>query len=536
MNVLTGRSIIADESSLHGSDEQFQAINPVTCAALSPCYHSATREQVDLAVSLAQSAAPRYRLLSAKRRASFLDAIAQRIDSIVDELVDRACQETGLTETRIRAEVARTTGQLNMFARMVEEGSWVNARIDTAQPDRQPLPRPDIRSLFRPLGPVAVFGASNFPIAFSVAGGDTASALAAGCPVIVKAHPYHPGVSELVGREVMAASRSEKMPEGIFALLFDKGHEVGRRLVQHPMVKAVGFTGSHRGGRSLFNLAADRAEPIPVFAEMSSINPVFLLPAALKCRGPQIAQGIHQSFTMGAGQFCTKPGVVLTDGNISFRNELIRLSSQTPPGWLLHQKIHDGFNESVHTMRRATTVTTLVSSTRSEESPNSVTPVVFETDAMSVINNPSLLDEVFGPATMLVQYRNREEILAVARSLRGQLTASIHAEDAELSEIHELVQILEERAGRLVFNQFPTGVEVGHAVVHGGPYPATTDSRFTSVGAAAIYRFVRPVCYQNFPNSALPKELRFENRLNIRRQVDGQAENCTPDAARLRRQ
>lgn len=522
MKVLKGESLVARDVGINTCRNAFYAVNPASGRKLEPCYQSATSEQVEAAVCLAHEAAVEYRTIPIQRRARFLNAIAVRIESIVDQLVERVQQETGLTDARIRGETARTAAQLRLFSRMVEEGSWVDARIDPSQPERQPQPRPDVRSLFRPLGPVAIFGASNFPLAFSVAGGDTAAALAAGCPVVVKAHPYHPGVSELVGRAIMAACRDESMPDGVFALLFDATHEVGESLVRHRLIKAVGFTGSFRGGRHLFDLASARDEPIPVFAEMGSVNPIFLLPGALASRGPQIAMGLHQSFTMGTGQFCTKPGLVFTNGNEAFRRELTRLVEQTPAGTMLHAGIREGFSECVSRMRSQPGVTLLAESHHKKPRPASIRAILLETRAKALIENAALLEEMFGPATMLVRYESQDELLAAARKLPGQLTATIHAERNERSEVAELVAILEDRAGRLVFNQFPTGVEVGHAMIHGGPYPATTDSRFTSVGAAAIRRFVRPVCYQNFPDDVLPEEIRIDNPLRIHRLVDGQ--------------
>jgi NADP-dependent aldehyde dehydrogenase len=377
--------------------------------------------------------------------------------------------------------------------------------------------------MLRPLGPVAVFGASNFPLAYSVAGGDTASALAAGCPVVVKAHPAHPGVSELVGRAVLEAVEEERMPDGVFAVLFDAGHHVGEALVRHPLIKAVGFTGSLHAGRHFFELAAAREEPIPVYAEMGSVNPVFLLPGALASRGPQIAEVLHQSVTLGTGQFCTKPGLIFTDGNDAFRERLVELARATPAASMLHAGIARGFGQRVQQMREAMGVESLVTAA---EAPTAAAAgaSVLQTTAAALAENPELASEMFGPATLLVQYTNREEMLAAARALPGQLTATIHGDPEELANSADLISILADRAGRMIFNQVPTGVDVGYAIVHGGPYPATTDSRTTSVGAAAIDRFARPVCYQNFPDAALPPALQAANPLGIRRTVDGKLE------------
>ena len=417
-------------------------------------------------------------------------------------LVERVGQETALPEPRIRMETGRTVSQLRMFADIVEDGSWVDARIDPALPERQPLPRADIRSMLQPLGPVAVFGASNFPLAFSVAGGDTASALAAGCPVVVKSHSGHPGTSELVGHAVVAAARATGMPDGVFSLLFDNRRDVGIILVEHPLIQAVGFTGSCKVGRHLFDLAAKRDVPIPVYAEMGSINPIFLLPGAIKSRGTQIAEGLCQSVTMGCGQFCTKPGLVFTDGDDDFREKLGDLIAQHSEGVMLGHRITSGFRESVLHIHGDPRTRAIVDPA-TDLTGNTVRPCLFETDVNDLLECPALAEEMFGPATLLIRYRSMEELLRVARELPGQLTASIHGTEQELAEAGDLVSILTHRAGRLVFNQFPTGVEVGYAMVHGGPYPATTDSRGTSVGATAILRFARPVCYQNAPAAAL---------------------------------
>jgi NADP-dependent aldehyde dehydrogenase len=519
---LSGSALI-DGEEVAGEGESFSAVNPAAEEALSPVYRSATLEQIDRAARAAHEAFSSYRSLAGKQRAGFLRGIAANIDKLTGALVERVNQETALPEARIRSEAARTVNQLRLYASIIEEGSWVDARIETALPDRKLQPRPDLRSMLRPLGPVAVFGASNFPLAYSVAGGDTASALAAGCPVVVKAHPAHPGTSELVGKAIAAAVKSEGIAPGVFSLLFDAGVEVGAALVKHPLIKAVGFTGSLAGGRALFDLAAAREEPIPVYAEMGSINPVFLLPGALAARGSAIAEGLHQAVTSGVGQFCTKPGIVLAGGDEEFRRRLGKLMGETAPGVMLHAGIAKNFARGRERLEAQNAVNTLAK-TSAATSGTVAGAVLYETDVEAFLTNKVLAEEVFGPATLLVRYETMDELLSVARNLPGQLTVAIHGDDQDLLNAAELLSVLETRAGRLVFNQFPPGVEVGDAIVHGGPYPATTDSRSTSVGSRAILRFARPVCYQNFPDAALPVELQVNNPLGIRRFVNGQLE------------
>lgn len=523
MPKLMGQSLIAGTPVSSSSGKEFSAVNPATGETLSPAYRTATADQVDAAAAAAEKAFASYRNVPGKQRAAFLRTAAANIDAIVEDLVDRVRQETALAEPRIRGETARTSNQFRLFASMLEDGSWVDARIETALPDRQPVPRPDLRSMLRPLGPVAVFGASNFPLAYSVGGGDTASALAAGCPVVVKAHPAHPGTSELVGQAVCAAVKSSDLEPGVFSVLFDAGIEVGAALVQHPAIKAVGFTGSISGGRALFDLAAKRPEPIPVYAEMGSVNPIFLLPNALERNGAQIAEGVHQSVTMGLGQFCTKPGIVFTNGHEQFRSRLEQLIQTTPPGPMLHAGIAGNYARGVARLAKHGDVYNL-SNSPTASSGAAASAGLFETDIATFLADDGLAAEVFGPTTLLVRYTTMDELLAVARGMEGQLTATVHGAPSDLIEARELISVLETRAGRLIFNQFPTGVEVGDAIVHGGPYPASSDSRTTSVGSRAILRFVRPVCYQNFPDAALPPELQASNPLCVRRFVDGNLE------------
>ncbi len=454
---------------------------------------------VDRAARAAADAFATYGRLGGKRKGELLRAIAARLEANGEEIVRLANEETSLGVPRLQGELVRTCNQLRMFAALVEEGSWVDARIDHA--------KVDVRSMLRPLGPVAVFGASNFPLAFSVAGGDTASALAAGCPVIVKAHPAHPKTSGLVGRLI-----SEVVPEGVFALV--EGFEAGIELVKHPLIKAVGFTGSRRGGRALMDAAASRPEPIPVFAEMGSVNPVFILPRALRERGVEIAAVLHASVTLGGGQFCTNPGLVLTTHDEKFMSEIASRIAATPPAKMLTPAICDAYRAGLAAFASIATRRAFVDAEGGA--------ALFSTDAQRFLAHRELMDEVFGPSTLIVECDSRERLLEVARALEGQLTVTIHAADGEIAEYRDLLSILETKAGRIVFNGAPTGVEVVPAMVHGGPYPATSDGRSTSVGTRAIERFTRPVAWQNAHDDVLPDELNEANPLGIRRMVDGQ--------------
>jgi 2,5-dioxopentanoate dehydrogenase len=522
---LTGKSIIGFQRGAE-QEETFQGLAPATGEHLLPVYHAASVAEINLAAELAAQAFQSYGRASGKEKAEFLRCIAANIELAAEALVESATQETALPAPRIQSEIGRTANQLRMFAALLEEGSWVDARIDRADPARQPLPKPDVRSLLRPLGPVVVFGASNFPLAFSVAGGDTASALASGCPVIVKAHPAHPATSEIVGLAIQAAARQCSLPEGVFSLLFGAGKEIGALLVKHKAVKAVGFTGSRSGGLALMKAAASRCEPIPFYAEMSSVNPVFILPNALLERGETIASGLQASVTLGAGQFCTNPGLVLTANNEEaqgFAAKLAELMAATPAANMLTQGIAEAYREAVSLRAHHAQVKTIAHKTNRQEGGDcQVGTALFQTDVRSFLANKELSDEVFGPATLLVTHDNREEMLEVARTLEGHLTATIHGTAEDLSDHADLLAILETKVGRLLFNSFPTGVEVCHAMVHGGPFPATSDGRSTSVGTRAIFRFTRAVCYQGFPQEALPDELKNENPLHILRMVDGQ--------------
>ncbi|MCO6476178.1 MAG: aldehyde dehydrogenase (NADP(+)), partial [Phaeodactylibacter sp.] len=403
-------------------------------------------------------------------------------------------------------------------------GWWADVRIDTAQPDREPVPKPDVRQMHLPLGPVGIFGASNFPLAFSVAGGDTASALAAGCPVVVKGHPLHPGTSELVGRAILAAAQKTGMPDGVFSLVQGASNEVGMALVRHPGITAIGFTGSFRGGKAIFDAANRRPAPIPVFAEMGSSNPVFILPGALKERKEKIAQGLAGSLTLGVGQFCTNPGLVVTSGQEDTQDFLQILGGQVKAialGAMLAAGIRNNYLAGIEQLSSFKGVGLVASGSRTE-GENSVPPMVFSTSAATFLGDKTLAEEVFGPSTLNVSAGSKAELLKVAESLDGHLTATIHGTEEELAEYAGLISILERKVGRIIFNGFPTGVEVCPAMMHGGPFPATTAPQTTSVGTAAIRRFARPVCYQDFPQAALPMPLRDDNPLKIWRLVDGE--------------
>lgn len=502
----------------------FRGVNPATGTALEPEFLSATDATVDHAVQAAQAAFASFGASSGKTRGALLRAIADRLESVRESLTERAHLETALPMARLQGELARTTGQLRLFAQVAEDGSWVNARIDRALPDRTPLPRPDLRSMLRPLGPVAVFGASNFPLAFSVAGGDTASALAAGNPVIVKAHPAHPGTSEIAARAIAESVQTQGLPGGIFSLLLDSGTQVGVALVEHPGVKAVGFTGSLAAGRALMDRAAARPEPIPCFTEMSSTNPVFLLPGALHERGAQIARELYGSVTLGAGQFCTKPGLVFLPqfAAPALVPALQELTQQAAPHVLLTAGIARQFAREVSQRAAAAGMKVIASAAAVEHAAGFCAgTTLLLTDITALAAHPGWAEEVFGPTALLVAWDDRSAMLQAARALHGHLTATLIGTPQDLEDFRDLIAILATKVGRLIVNGYPTGVEVSHAMVHGGPYPATSDARFTSVGTQAILRFARPVCYQNFTAALLPEELRDGNPLGLLRMVDG---------------
>ena len=517
---IKGRNIIGFETYSKGL-VGVVAQNPATGEKIGPLFYRATISELNIAVQKAVSAFAEYRKKSGEEKAVFLDEIATQIEALGDTLIDRYVAETALPQERAAGERGRTCGQLRLFAQLLRDGNWVDARIDTALPDRQPLPRPDLRSMERPLGPVGIFGASNFPLAFSVAGGDTASALAAGCPVVFKAHPAHPGTSELVGMAIQKAAIETGMPDGVFSMLHDDSTEIGQALVKHPAIKAVGFTGSFRGGKAIFDSANQRSEPIPVYAEMGSTNPVFMLPKSLAEQADSLAQGYVNSLTLGVGQFCTNPGLLMIQQNGEFVQNVKNKIAEAVGGTMLTPQMKDAFDSGIAGQKQNTEV---VGTGKPADSKNAATPTVLRVDYQTFENNQDLAEEVFGPSSVIVEAQGREEILAAARNLSGHLTATVYGSEEELLEYADLIEILEQKVGRLIINGFPTGVEVCHAMVHGGPFPATTDSRSTSVGTSAITRFTRPVCFQDMPDALLPDELKHDNPLGILRMVNGKFE------------
>ena len=522
---LTGHMLIGQQS-IAGNREAVRGINPATNEALEPAYAGGSAKHVDQACALAWAAFDVYRETTLNVRAELLESIAGEIEALGDELIDRAHAETGLPHARLLGERGRTCQQLRMFARTVRAGEWLDVRVDSALPQRQPLPRADLRQRQIAMGPVAVFGASNFPLAFSVAGGDTASALAAGCPVIVKAHSAHPGTSELIGRAVARAVKACGLPEGVFSLLYGSGREVGIALVTDPRIKAVGFTGSRSGGLALIQAAQARPEPIPVYAEMSSINPVLLFPAALDSRTQALAEGFVASLTLGAGQFCTNPGLVIAlkgpalDRFIAATADVIQ---RTPAQTMLTPGIFSAYESAVNALAENARAN-IAGAGQSGNGPNQCQARVFVTETADFLTDHRLQAEAFGAAALIVQCRSEAEVHQVTEHLEGQLTATLHLDDQDLEQARALLPTLERKAGRLLVNGWPTGVEVCDAMVHGGPFPATSDSRTTSVGTAAILRFLRPVCYQDFPDSLLPDALKQGNPLQLRRLLDGQRE------------
>jgi NADP-dependent aldehyde dehydrogenase len=513
--------MIVAGTMVNGSGTEIRGFDPAAGTTLEPAFRHGDQSHVEAACAAAADAFGPYRATGAHQRAAFLESIATNIEAMAETLVPRAVAETGLPEGRIAGEVGRTCGQLRLFAAVLREGSWNGARIDPAQPDRTPAPRPDIRQREVPLGPVAVFGASNFPLAFSVAGGDTASALAAGCPVVVKAHDAHPGTSELVGRAVTKAVADAGLPAGTFSLLFGSGRGLGTALVTDPRIKAVGFTGSRSGGTALVAAAAARPEPIPVYAEMSSINPVFLLAGALSSRGAELGAAFVASLTMGSGQFCTNPGLVIAvdgpdlDTFVTAAGEALAAAAPTP---MLTPNIAQSYADGVRDLEGAATT---VARGKSADNATSCQAALFSTDAATFLGSEVLQAEVFGASSLVIRCADADEVASVAAKLEGQLTATVHADDSDVTEARRLLPVLELKAGRILFNGWPTGVEVGYAMVHGGPFPATSDSRTTSVGARAIERFLRPVAYQDLPKSLLPNAIADGNPDGIPRRING---------------
>lgn len=498
-----------------------RSVDAATGESLPRAYLEATEEEVDAAAAAAMRAFPTYRALPASRRAEFLDAIAAEIDALDDDFVATVCRETALPPGRIQGERARTSAQMRLFATVLRRGDFHGARIDLPLPHRTPLPRTDIRQCRIGVGPVAVFGASNFPLAFSTAGGDTAAALAAGCPVVFKAHTGHMMTAEAVAHAVLRAAERTGMPQGVFNMVY--GGTVGAWLVKHPAIQAVGFTGSLRGGRALCDLAAARPQPIPVFAEMSSINPVVVLPQALQARGAQVAEELAASVLLGAGQFCTNPGLVIglrSPAFDAFVQRLCRAVDQAAPQTLLNAGGLAHYGHGVQAMLAHRGVVRLAGG---EQAGAQARAQVFKADASLLVQgDPLLQEEIFGPATVVVEVADRPELLRALQALRGQLTATLIGETDELAAAADLVALLQDKVGRVLVNGYPTGVEVCDAMVHGGPYPATSDARGTSVGSLAIDRFLRPVCFQNVPDALLPDALKNSNPLGIERLVNGE--------------
>ncbi|MGN0923800.1 aldehyde dehydrogenase [Ectopseudomonas mendocina] len=516
---LTGHNYIGGERRAAGTVEH-KSLDASSGEALPYTFIQATPEEVDAAAQAAAAAYPTYRNLSAVRRAEFLEAIADEIDALGDDFVTLVTRETALPAARIQGERGRTSGQMRLFAKVLRRGDFYGARIDRALPDRQPLPRPDLRQYQIGVGPVAVFGASNFPLAFSTAGGDTASALAAGCPVVFKAHSGHMATAECVADAIIRAAEKTGMPKGVFNMIFGGG--VGEILVKHPAIQAVGFTGSLKGGRALCDMAAARPQPIPVFAEMSSVNPVIVLPGALKARGATVAKELAGSVVLGCGQFCTNPGLVIGIRSAEFSDFVAGLADAIgaqPAQTMLNAGTLRSYTSGVAQLKGHAKVSHLAGN---EQTGNQAQPQLFKADVSMLLEGDHLLqEEVFGPTTIVVEVADSAELTRALQSMHGQLTATLIAEREDLSAFRDLLPLLEVKAGRVLLNGYPTGVEVCDSMVHGGPYPATSDARGTSVGTLAIHRFLRPVCYQNYPDEVLPEALQNANPLGIQRLVDG---------------
>ena len=506
---ITGQQLISGKSSANSS-ETFHAINPATSIKLDEAFHEATADEVNAALDAADAAFDTLQTVPADTIAELLEAIADGLESAGESLLERAHAETALPMARLKGERGRTCNQTRIFAEMARQDQWRQPRIDVGDPTRKP-PKPDVRTMLYGVGPVVVFGASNFPLAISVAGTDTVSALAARCPVVVKAHPAHPGTCEMIARVIAAAVEKVGLPPGTFSMVQGKTNETGCRLVEHEKVAAVAFTGSLKGGRALFDAVNRRKNPIPFYAEMGSLNPVFLLPSALEERGAEIATGYLQSVNLGVGQFCTNPGLVLgVEGASydSFISAVKTAAADVAPATMLHPGIHAAFETGQQRLSKTDGVTCVASSNQSSTAgAHQATCYVYETD-ISKIGNEAISEEVFGPSSIIVRCQSTTQMLDYARSLDGHLTATIHGTEDDLKENAELVRLLQRKVGRIVFNGFPTGIEVCNAMHHGGPYPATTHSFFTSIGQHSIYRFVKPVCFQGFPDSCLPVQLR----------------------------
>lgn len=520
--MITGKNYIGNRLSGNGA-KTYKTFNPLLNIENENEFVEASTEEINEAVFLASDAYITYNQKSGIEKASFLTAIVNEILALDDTLIQTYCSESGLPEGRAKGERGRTISQLKAFAELLEEGSWVDATIDTAIPDRTPAPKSDLRKMLVPLGPVVVFGASNFPLAFSTAGGDTAAALAAGCPVIVKSHPMHAGTGELVASAIIKAAEATGMPNGVFSNLNSSGIEVGVQLVKHSQVKAVGFTGSIRGGRALFDLAAQRDEPIPVFAEMGSINPVIILPEALKNRSSELAKTYAGSITVGSGQFCTNPGLLIgikSEGLTGFVDTLSEEILKIEPSCMLHPNIIGAYEKNKQTAIDQSGLV-VAADYGSEVGVNYASQAVVTVEGKTFLENAKLRHEVFGPFSMIVQCEDAAELKEIISNLEGQLTGTIISDNNEIAKYPHVIAALQNRVGRIIFNGVPTGVEVCASMQHGGPYPASTDSRFTAVGIQSIKRWVRPFSFQDWPDVLLPNELKRENPLHISRLVNG---------------
>lgn len=519
-----GQQIIGFSTSAESS-ESFHAKNPATGEDLPTAFYEATPAEIDRAINLASNAFHDFRNRSADKRATFLETIADEIEALGQQLLETGDAETALGLPRLTAERGRACFTARLFAKMIREGSWVDARIETAIPNRQPLPKPDVRLMHRPVGPVVVFGASNFPFAISVAGTDTVSALGAGCPVVVKAHPAHPNTCEMIAGCISRAAEKCGMPDGVFSLIHGRTNEVGIALVEHPKTEVVAFTGSLRGGRALFDVAQQRPRPIPLYAEMGSVNPVFILPRALRERGEKIAEGYVGSLTLGTGQFCTNPALVLgfeSPELSDFVSAAAGRASAVPPATMLHAGIHSAYLSGTKRISNLDGVEIAGQAAGADPAQAQAAAMVFQAKVDRFFEHESVLkEEVFGPSSVVLECQSVEQMIRFAEGMDGSLSATVHGTAEDLEEYRELLNILETRTGRLIVNGFPTGLEVCTAMQHGGPYPAATHSHFTSVGTNSIYRFVRPVCFQDVPDAHLPIELRNANELGIWRMVNG---------------
>ena len=521
--MILGKSFIGNDTA-ELKNKVVKSYSPIKGEELKEEFHTLNRQDLNKIEEKAVSAFHAYRKTSREERATFLETIADEIMNLGDELLERTNLETGLPMARMQGERGRTVGQLRFFASIVRKGEYQDNVIDNADPNRAPIPKVDIRRKMQAIGPVLVFGASNFPFAFSTAGGDTASALAAGNPVIVKAHNSHLGTNDMVSQAIIKAVKKCNMPDGTFSTFIDLSHEVTGDMILSPAIKAIAFTGSLNGGRAIFNKAATRVDTIPVFAEMGSINPVLLLTDAIKKRGESVAEMLTGSMTLGCGQFCTNPGLIFIEKSAESENFLKTLTdkvSEVAVQSMLNKTIYKSYCEGSDSLSKVSGVSELTRNSRSaNESKLEVNPRLFITDSQTFIENETLKEEVFGPSSLIIQCKSIKDMEKAIDKMQGQLTGSIIAEEEELLSNPSLLDALENKVGRVIFNQAPTGVEVCSAMQHGGPYPASTDSRFSSVGGNAIMRFLRPVAYQNFPQSLLPEELIDENSQKLIRLVD----------------